>query len=378
MRTDSCAEARALAPSRPLSRLRLGAYAVAFVLLGHQLAWRLGDLTIALALRRGLDRCVGPAGTVVLFALGLGVLAFFWARRQPTPAERRRLMLAITSTLILGFAVLQAGVIAFFPVAPFHGVYTWRVRALTETAASRPRVTYRFNSEGFRGPEWGPREAGVTRIALVGDSYVFGSGIEAEDTLDRELARVLRQRAPARRFEVLNLGVPGNNLAAHVRLVAIAAEHLDADAVVLCLTLPNDLSRIEPSEELRAWMRPSPTGVATYLFGPSWVRLVSDMASLETEVDEASLARLDQQLGTIAQVHAAQPETSVLLFAFHTPDPRVRAVVDRHLEVPFLPTDPAQDEERNYIAVDGHPNAEGNRLFARLLGEALLRTAPRD
>jgi hypothetical protein len=278
----------------------------------------------------------------------------------------------MTAALVLGYVVLQALVSAFLPVAPFHGLYTWRLRSVVESSPIRPRVTYHLSSLGFRGPEWGPGEPGVTRVALIGDSYVFGSGVEAGDTLDRALAAALPEIAPGRRFEVLNLGMPGNNIAAHARLYAIAAEHLDVGAVVIGLTLPNDLSRIEPTEQVRALVRPSLTGLSMYLFGPSWVTLVSDLASLETSVNDAGLAWLDEHLAEIARIHERYPRTSVFLFPFRTPDPRISAVLGRHPDVPLIPTTPAQDDDRHYLPGDGHPNAEGNRLFARIIGRALV------
>src|SRR6185312_6778754 len=223
---------RGAVPPKPLSRLRLGAYAVAFVLLGQQLAWRAGDLAIVVAQKGGPRELAAPAATLAAFFLFILLATFFWSRRSPGRRETRRLLAAGAATLVLGYVVLQALVSLFLPVASFHGFYTWRLRSTEERSPTRPRVTYHRGSLGFREPEWGPRQPGVTRVALIGDSYVFGSGVDAGDTLDRALAATLQEIAPDRRFEVLNLGVPGDNIAGHTRLYAIAAEHLDAGAVV--------------------------------------------------------------------------------------------------------------------------------------------------
>jgi hypothetical protein len=62
----------------------------------------------------------------------------------------------------------------------------------------------RTNALGFRDVAHGEKAAGVTRIAVLGDSFVFGSGVKQDETLTRRLAARL---GPS--FEVINLGVPG-------------------------------------------------------------------------------------------------------------------------------------------------------------------------
>jgi hypothetical protein len=62
----------------------------------------------------------------------------------------------------------------------------------------------RTNALGFRDVAHGEKPAGVTRVAVLGDSFVFGSGVKQDETLTRRLAALL---GPS--FEVINLGVPG-------------------------------------------------------------------------------------------------------------------------------------------------------------------------
>ncbi len=60
------------------------------------------------------------------------------------------------------------------------------------------------NSAGFRDVPHGTKSAGVTRVVVLGDSFVFGSGVKQDETLTHVLATRL---GPT--FEVVNLGVPG-------------------------------------------------------------------------------------------------------------------------------------------------------------------------
>ena len=61
------------------------------------------------------------------------------------------------------------------------------------------------NAEGFRdGPHPATKAPGVFRVAVLGDSFVFGSGVPQDAILTRRLAARL---GPG--FEIVNLGVPG-------------------------------------------------------------------------------------------------------------------------------------------------------------------------
>lgn len=104
-----------------------------------------------------------------------------------------------------------------------------------------------FNSDGYRGGEFPAREEGVLRIALVGDSFTFGSAVALEETLAPQLEDELLSRGlPA---QVLNLGVPGycaQNVAAVVENRALA---FDPD-VVIYVFYSNDVDPPPEFEEI--------------------------------------------------------------------------------------------------------------------------------
>lgn len=62
----------------------------------------------------------------------------------------------------------------------------------------------RTNALGFRDDEHAEKVSGIIRVAVLGDSFVFGSGVRQDETLTHQLAARL---GPS--FEVVNLGVPG-------------------------------------------------------------------------------------------------------------------------------------------------------------------------
>jgi hypothetical protein len=104
-------------------------------------------------------------------------------------------------------------------------------------------VEYKLSSQGLRDVERAPRAAaGVVRIALVGDSFVFGEGVPVE----RALPAQLQMRLGASR-EVLNLGWSGDDTQREIARLegAIDAFHLERAIIVF---IAND---IEMTPELQ-------------------------------------------------------------------------------------------------------------------------------
>ena len=60
------------------------------------------------------------------------------------------------------------------------------------------------NAWGFRDVNHAVKAAGVTRVAVLGDSFVFGSGVTQDEPVTTRLQALL---GPS--FDVINLGVPG-------------------------------------------------------------------------------------------------------------------------------------------------------------------------
>jgi len=125
-------------------------------------------------------------------------------------------------------------------------------------------VETRINSLGFRGPEFpAPKPAGAFRVVVLGDSVVFGQGVEETETLPAQLQRRLRARS-LRPVEVINAGVRGYNLTHYRVLFEARVLGLSPDVLVLVITEINDL-------ELSAfsWKPPRATRLGSNSF---WLR----------------------------------------------------------------------------------------------------------
>lgn len=96
------------------------------------------------------------------------------------------------------------------------------------------------NELGLRGPAPSPNKPpGVVRIALVGDSVTYGSGVEADQVLSAALQRRFDQSG--HRVEIVNAGVRGFTTYNEVRWLRDRILALEPDLVVL-QTCMNDIA----------------------------------------------------------------------------------------------------------------------------------------
>ena len=99
------------------------------------------------------------------------------------------------------------------------------------------------NALGFRGPELLPRAPGRPRIAILGDSIVFGPGLEEKETIPGRLRRLLPGA------EIVNAAVPGLGTREEVDLLVETYPRVLPDAVVLGFYLNDSRRSIVLEEE---------------------------------------------------------------------------------------------------------------------------------
>jgi len=106
-------------------------------------------------------------------------------------------------------------------------------------------VAVSTNSYGMREREYVlPKPPGTVRVVLLGDSYVFGSGVEAEERLGVALEGSLREYSNySGVIEVLHLGVPSWNLVSECTWLGRQLHAMQPDLVIQ-VAVPNDLDDV--------------------------------------------------------------------------------------------------------------------------------------
>lgn len=100
-------------------------------------------------------------------------------------------------------------------------------------------TTVAINSLGLRGPEISPEPGDARRILMLGDSFVFGWGVEAEEAVAAQLETELASRGQA--VEVINAGHPGWGLRDELTWLERDGLRLEPDLVLLGILMNNDL-----------------------------------------------------------------------------------------------------------------------------------------
>jgi lysophospholipase L1-like esterase len=102
-----------------------------------------------------------------------------------------------------------------------------------------PEVTMTVNELGYRGVQRPvTKTSGTYRIAIFGDSYTYGVGVEDDATSSVLLET--RLRADGRSVEVLNFGIPGANAADLESQYELFISLWQPDLLILQVS-PNDL-----------------------------------------------------------------------------------------------------------------------------------------
>ncbi len=235
---------------------------------------------------------------------------------------------------------------------------------------SRRCESYCTNDDGYRD---GPLPMAVTdgeRVLLVGDSFVWGTGLQDADRLDVVLERSLRAGDPNRDWDVFNIAQPGLAFSAYVEALGHHVPRVRPAHVVIGYLERNDLLRVDDWTRVRRlgnrlFAAMALTDVWTDHQKREWRRLDEMLAAspqqlpLEVSVPfRASLRRLvelQERWGF-----------DITVLAYDGPSRLFGDVVGPRFRVVWLDSGGAPDKATS-IPGDGHPTGYANRKYAQLL-----------
>jgi lysophospholipase L1-like esterase len=312
-----------------------------------------------------LSRLVGLVPALLLFVAARAL----W-QRSARDRRARGLAAAVVAVAALVSYTTSGGVTTR---GDFHGLLTPEPNTSSiETSSSRPQIRYAINTHGFRAPDFAiEKAAGTFRVALVGGSFVFGAGVEQDQSLAASLAALARARFPARSIEVLNLGIAGDGLASHLAVAELAERTLSADLVVLCVLLPAELGAIDAQNERRAPLHVDAFSLVSWALGMQAARFFWDEDPRERGFTPARVARLrallDDYRASRQRPDAGAPPLFVLSYE-ELPEP-ARSAFSSLPGATLLPAAPHGAEHK--LPGDGHPSALGHRVAAESIAQAL-------
>lgn len=114
------------------------------------------------------------------------------------------------------------------------------------------RVSYKINGRGFRDRQMTvEKPPGTYRIAMLGDSFTYGTGLDIEDTLSRQLERELSALLPETPIQVINCGVPATHAGEQVALLRYRVRQIQPDMVIITASLEDTAGFALPSRKNR-------------------------------------------------------------------------------------------------------------------------------
>ncbi|MFN0149084.1 MAG: GDSL-type esterase/lipase family protein [bacterium] len=158
------------------------------------------------------------------------------------------LLLVVTSAIIVAAAEIV-----------LRGTYARRYRSYPPSTVSRMTtpeydVEIAINAQGFRDRDHAAQKpAGAVRVAVIGDSFTWGSGVEAGEIYTAQLESILREREGNASIEVFNFGVTWTGPVYYGRVLLGAAARYKPDVVVVAIYAGNDVA-----DALRETRQPRP------------------------------------------------------------------------------------------------------------------------
>lgn len=168
---------------------------------------------------------------------------------------KNALLISVTILLMLGAGEFAAGKITNWPMENAFSLegkdnrdipYNRNISAVKVVRGGQGTYEYavEINGYGLRDHEYPlDPEAGVLRIAVVGDSNTFGLGVDMEDTYVKRL-EVLLARMRGRKIEVMNFGAAGMGTGDEFELIKKKVLAYKPDIILLQMD-PNDTESVE-------------------------------------------------------------------------------------------------------------------------------------
>lgn len=224
----------------------------------------------------GSNPFINPDYLSLEIEVALGLTAIFLAMADRVPEARRSRVRNAMIVSMLSVAV--AGVSA-------EAATRWIFRSVTASAdgggyfSRRDASSVLLNEHGFRERSYAtPKPPGKYRIAVIGDSFTFGNGLDPRERYTNVLDTWLPDQ-----YEVLNFGIPGNNTPHHLDTLRARVLPAQPDFVLLQWFV-NDIEGNDLSGRPRTLPLVPVPGLHRWLNANSAIYTVANMRWAELQI----------------------------------------------------------------------------------------------
>ena len=250
------------------------------------------------------------------------------------------------------------------------------------------------NSQGLRVKEFDlVKPSGTYRIAVIGDSYTFGDGVNIEETYHSLLEDRLNQVSDSLRFELINFGLGGYNLLNYHGVIAAKALAYQPDLVLISFCGNNDDDIAKAPQYSEPYKGHRFIQYAWFIRHFQLLRSVGAVVDIgrrkegiakQTKLAEkkAFVTQMFSEFGKL-QAESGVPFLVAYLSMADAPPEKADLVCNLSQEngFRFIDTSPVVDtlgniEDYWFHATDHHPNAAMHRIYADILQKHFMVVKP--
>jgi lysophospholipase L1-like esterase len=337
---------------------------------------------------------------------------------------------SIVRILLINFAILGILFVAFVVISELtlrHYIPSWDHTGLVKLTSTpityemkpnlqivREGVEIRTNSDGFRDTDFsGEPKPGEFLIAVLGDSFVFGQGVPQSQTMPAILQNLLNKSSSGQRFRVWNLGVSGYNTEQEAYLLKSFVLPRKPDWVVVgynindCEPIGIDPNSVETEQHgqdplidrlknyvlndlLITQFVKQRVGNLIRLFDPTWYasNYVQDTLNqyISSNGGWGKVSTLLKLMKTECDNHGVGFTIAILPAMLNFDNYPYKAANERILSfckensidcIDILSSFKGHDFMKYWVsALDPHPNARAQRIFAQTVADHLSRKIP--
>ena len=274
---------------------------------------------------------------------------------------------------------------------PAENQYVWN--ELKPNIEDRFKMhTFRTNSKGLRDKEYIIKKPKNTyRVAVIGDSYSLGDGVEAEEIYHSILEEKLNNLSDSIQFEFINFGLSGYDMLNYLGVIEAKAMAYNPDLILIGFCGNND----DDLPEARQYTEP----FKGYIYSEwSWavqrfqiIRTVANYINIhgrkknETAVDEKSKRKKEFVKNIFSEFKRVEKEQTIpfMVFYMHMQDasPEKAKMVNDLCEknnFRFIDSSPTVEKIADiskywFHDSDHHPNEMMHGIYAELLMREFVR-----